>query len=195
MHALAGISSTDFEAVLTPAELRISQAIQGAMGAGVMALFMVVVVLYMITEVQIPATGEAAQFIKLMSLINVIVAISIYGVSTLVERAQFKTARLGEHLKHGSRDAQGDMLDDTARQCLYIIRSATIIRLAMYDAIALFGIVVCILAVLNGVLQTYPIYWLNALSSVLMVAYVIVTFPTTDRLKTTFQSKMKSALV
>ena len=193
MQTLAEVSSTDFEAALTPAELRISQIIQVAQGVCVVLLFSVVVMLYMLAELPEPTTVEDVNLINLMSMLHAIVAVAMFGVSTLVDRAQFEAARLTNRLKAEFRNTKGERVDDPAMKCLYIIRSATIIRLAFYDGVALFGLVVCLLAAGNGVLQTYPIYWLNVLSSVLIVAYVIKTFPTTDRLKAAFQDKMKRA--
>jgi hypothetical protein len=70
-----------------------------------------------------------------------------------------------------------------------------IIRLAMYEALALFGLVICLLAVLEDIVQTYPVYWLNLLSSLVVVGYMIMTMPNAQCITMVFKEKIKRIAV
>lgn len=69
----------------------------------------------------------------------------------------------------------------TAADCLAALRTATVLRLAVLEAPALFGAIVCLIASQRGVLDVEPLYWLNLASAAAFVAAAVLTFPTRDR--------------
>ena len=165
------------------ATVRGLQIISAAFAFGVVSFAGIVGLLSVITE-QDPA--EDAGIIGLLSLVHLAMALSLWPL------AFFLHARM---LSAGASSAtpNGPGPDDAptrharsgnARGArLGAIRGATLIRLAMLEGAALFGLVICLLGTLEGVLRTEPKYWLNALSAVLFLAFVVATFPTRERVE------------
>jgi hypothetical protein len=189
------MSVMDFEAALTSTEVRVSQIIQGALASGIALFLTIVVLMYVLMDGAAPTAQENLRVVNLLSLVHIGLAVALYGVSQRLYDAQFAEPRLSQRLGMEMRDMQGRVIDDPAQKCLYLMRSAMIIRLACYEGAALFGLVVCLLAVVTGVLHAYPLYWLNALTSVLVLGHLITTLPTADRLKSVFLAKIKKAMV
>ena len=67
------------------------------------------------------------------------------------------------------------------------LRNAHIIRLVLFEAVALFGLLICALAMFDGVLQTYPVYWVNLISSFIFGIVLVSTFPRIEDLETFFR--------
>ncbi len=65
----------------------------------------------------------------------------------------------------------------------------------MLEAPALFGIVVCLVGSLNGQLHAEPIYWLNLASTVVLVLFVALSFPSRERLVDLFRRKKEDASI
>lgn len=63
------------------------------------------------------------------------------------------------------------------------VMGRAIARIAVLEGVALFGLVVCLLGVLNGAMEEQPLYWLNAASLLVLVAVSLATFPTAERLE------------
>ena len=61
------------------------------------------------------------------------------------------------------------------------IRKATIVRLALMEGGALYGLVVCTLAVMNGTMHEYPVFWINLAGAVAMLLSISWNFPTRER--------------
>jgi hypothetical protein len=70
------------------------------------------------------------------------------------------------------------------------LRSAIIPRLALFEGAAFFGITVCILAMLNGVLDAEPAFWLNLGPLLVFTAFGMQTFPTKERLTSSFEEML-----
>lgn len=70
---------------------------------------------------------------------------------------------------------------DTAAARIEALRAATILRLALFEGAALFGVAVCFLATQAGP-PAYPTVWLNLLSPAAFVAFSVATFPNRERL-------------
>jgi hypothetical protein len=63
---------------------------------------------------------------------------------------------------------------------LGLVRRVTIIRLALLEGAAFFGLAVVLIAKMTGVVAAAPVYWLNALSAVIFIGFVMFTLPTRD---------------
>lgn len=195
MRSFADVSVDAFAAALTPAELRVFQLLQGALGAGVAMFLCVSIILYVLDAGA--SAGEAAsdlQLVRMLSLVHMVLAVALFVAAKVVYDLQFRPERLAEANRPELRDAQGEITPDPAQHCVALLRTAMILRLAMYEGIAMFGLVVCLLAVINGVMQASPVYWLNALSSVALIGYTVLTFPTAERLRSLFLSRIKQVV-
>jgi hypothetical protein len=71
-----------------------------------------------------------------------------------------------------------------------VIRSALILRVALLEGGAMFGLVVCLIAVMSGVMQTNLAYWINLIGVLAMLAVVSQGFPTRDRILDIHRSRI-----
>jgi hypothetical protein len=65
---------------------------------------------------------------------------------------------------------------------LAFIRIALILRLAVMEAPAYAGIVLCILAAVRGIPRENPLYWINMLPAVFLIGYVVINLPNRERI-------------
>jgi hypothetical protein len=177
------VSSADFQAILTPEQIRVSQIVQAALALGV--VFFGVVVVYLYTAIAPGPADEAPtalQTVQILSFGHAGLAIVLYVTVPMLENIVFSAKRFETIRARSNAPSPADA-------CLELIRTASIIRLALYEAVAFFGLVVCILAATTQVLHTYPIYWLNMSTAVFLVVYSLTTFPNRDRLLTVFHRR------
>jgi hypothetical protein len=71
---------------------------------------------------------------------------------------------------------------ELATQALLLLRTAIIVRLAVLEGAAIFGLSVCVIGVTGGVMESEPLYWLNLGSGVLLIAFGVITFPSREGL-------------
>lgn len=121
-----------------------------------------------------PSYGEVS-LVSLLSLVHVLLAVSLYGAAFMLYRKRVSTP---------------PPAPATADTCLGIIRAASLLRLALLEAPALFGVVICIIASQRGVLHAEPLTWLNLASSAAFFIVLILTFPTRDRVTVLLTSMM-----
>ena len=62
------------------------------------------------------------------------------------------------------------------------VQNAYVVRLALYEAVAFFGLVIGLLTSTSGVLAHHPVFWLAAAPTLLLLFLIVATFPTRDRL-------------
>ena len=65
-----------------------------------------------------------------------------------------------------------------------------ILRLALLEAAAFLGLIICLAAAMSGALRLYPIYWINTASTVVVVLYVVLAFPSRDRIAKIYEDKL-----
>lgn len=149
-------------------ELRALQVVQTALMGGVIIFGLVVVLLAM----RPPAAGAAAipqRVLVLLSAVHAVIALGIWALAPIVQGLLL--ARLRAQAGPNAALIAG------------ALRSALILRLALLEGPALFGLVICLLAATSGALRATPLYWLNALSALAFLAYGVLRFPTMERLE------------
>jgi len=161
----------EFEELLTDDNVRSMQIIQAALGSGVL-IFVVIVIAMYFSYATDEATGSA-DFVWMLTLIHFVAAAIMFVLSSWMYKR-----RLTEQ---AVRRASGE---DTinAGSCLEALRSAIIIRLGLLEGAAFYGLVVCIVAVMNGVMNENAIFWINLFSAFVMLFFVIWLFPSRERL-------------
>lgn len=162
------MSSVDLDDALTPENVRVLQVLSAALGAGVLTFALVVLLLS--TSTDAAASPADVELTRVMSGAHVALALMLYAAALFVYRALVGRARQAS----------------TADALTQGIRTAEVARLALVEGAALFGLVVCLLGVLNGALQAAPVYWFNLFSTVVMLAVVALSFPTRDRLEAVY---------
>ena len=61
------------------------------------------------------------------------------------------------------------------------VRNAYILRLTLFEGVAYFGLVILLISAMDGVLALFPQYWINILSTLVLLIFIPVTFPTRER--------------
>jgi hypothetical protein len=174
-------SRTAFEAALTPAHVMISQIIQGAMMMGIVVFAVVVAFLY--SQAPLVEPGEAdVDTVRLMTFSHLALLAINVGVSFFLAQRVFSPEAMNE--ASGLNDARA-----VAEKAIQQQRAAMITRMALLEGSAFFGLVICLLGAMNGVIRTAPEYWINLLSPVLLVAFGVATFPTKERLVAWFEER------
>jgi len=149
-----------------PSELRALQVVQTALMGGVF-LFGLVVVLLAMRPPAANAEPIAPRVLILLSATHAVIALIAWSLAPLLQG--LLVARLGARLS----SAAG----------VGTLRGALIVRLAVLEGPALFGLVICLIAATGGALRATPLYWLNALSAVAFLGYGVLSFPTAERLE------------
>ena len=159
-------------------ELRHLQTLQAALTAGILVFLLVVLVIANGNGAGTRVPGKASlQSLTLLTYIHL-----AFAVCSLTLAPLLFARRLG---RQDSASAPGSGMQDPAlisSQDLARLRSAVILRLALWEWPALFGLVVLLLAAYRGALASHPLYWINVLSALIFIALAVMTFPTRDRI-------------
>ncbi len=135
-------------------------------------------------------TPSATLAVELVSALNIVAFFVCRWLGTRLFNAQFSPERLSRALHEEFRDPLGRPAAGPAAKCLAIVRKALLLRLCCLDVAAGFGFGACLVAIVMGLMQSHPICWLNGLPCVLLLLYVVLTFPTASRLKVLFLVKI-----
>ncbi len=161
----------EFERLLTDDNVRSMQIIQAALGSGVL-LFVVIVIAMYFNYATDAATGSV-DFVWILTLIHFVLS----AVMIVLSFWMYKRRLTAEAVSPGSGSSS-----ISADSCLEALRTAIIIRLGLLEGAAFYGLVVCIVAVMNGVMQENAIFWINLFSAFVMLFFVIWLFPSRERL-------------
>jgi len=151
-------------------DVRSIQIVCAALASGVILFVFVVLAAYFV----IPA-GELprdVQFYWLLTSVQLVMSGSLLVLSSAVFNRLL------------------DRIRDAPDQAFSLLRSALIVRLAMLEAGALYGIVVCLLAVLDGTMKEHPVFWINLAGAVGMLLFLSWSFPTKERQSEWIESRI-----
>ncbi len=177
------VSLEDFRAVLTPENVTPFMIIYISIATGTI-LFAALIGFLHISQIPPTATAGDSDFLNTLSVVHFVLAIVIYLATNLIYNRYLKGERIW-----GRVEQKPSAEWNPVEIYLKAIREATIIRLALFEGVAMFGLVICLLGVMNGVLQKHPIYWLNLLSTVVLLLFVGLTFPRKEYLEMIFRYK------
>ena len=172
----AGLAA-EFKLILTPENIRPLQIIHAALAMGVISFAGVILFLFYAAP---PGDGSNAPVVLQLSAVHGVMALVCFPGSAILYN-RFLKKNSGDPALSRSRTPLG---------ILAVIRIASILRIAVMEGAAFFGLVVTFLAVSGGVIQSNSLYWLNTLSAVFMVGSIAHGFPTADRLERIFREKM-----
>ena len=177
----------EFRKQLQPQRIRVLQIIYIALAAGVFIFFLIVLGAYYVTSRETGEIKEADVYlIRTFSIVHVCVTIMLYssGFIFLQPVVNKRKSRNNTSLFPGKTQEI-----PPEKICCEFIATRAIIRVAALEGASLFGLIVCLLGSMNGTLRQHPIYWLNLFSFVILILYVLVTFPTRQRLEDIFQRR------
>lgn len=161
----------EFEELLTDDNVRSMQIMQAALGSGVLIFIVIVIAMYF-SYAAAEATGRA-DFVWILTLIHFVLSAVMIVLSFWLYKRRLTAEAV-------TRSSESDSI--SAAACLDALRSAIIIRLGLLEGAAFCGLVVCIVAVMNGVMQENAVFWINLFSAFVMLFFVISLFPSRERL-------------
>jgi hypothetical protein len=189
MVSLSEVTTLEFREGLTPSAVRVSQMIHFALAAGTAAADAMSMILYY-RGIDLVPTEDALSLVSNLSAIQAAYAVISWFLAKYLFERQFSSSSLADGVSRTYTDKDGHPLHlKPAEKCIGLIRVAWIIRLGVLLSASYFGVVVVIIAAINGVAQTYPEYLLNLVTGVLFLGYVFLTFPTAERIEETYESR------
>lgn len=172
------LTQSKFREALTDPQMRPLQFIY--VGLGVTTFFFALIIVF-VSSLQIPSTenadGTDSGLILALTIVHFAIALGSFFVAPMLFKRQLANA--SSAATNGNADG-----------CFAAIRTAMIVRVAIVEASAQLGIVVCFIAATNGVLAQNPSYWINLLTTLLLLAFLIITFPTRKKIENVFASSM-----
>jgi len=173
-----------FMRLIDDKRLKMLQVIHLAVPFGVLIFTLLVVFLYLQIECPGNDSATSAAPIPLLTLMHAIIGLVCFTAGQLLynrlsgPRGSQRQIKLLSSMKLSEEEI-----------CFRAIFTATIFRLALFEGAAIFGLIICLIAALSGILSRYPIYWLNTFSVVMLIVLVAVTFPTRSRIESLFLSR------
>lgn len=119
---------------------------------------------------------SGTDFLLLLSGIHAFMALTIYTVAPIVFRQQLSIEKI----------SASPSAISMSERILSAMQTAHIIRMAMYEGAAMFGLVICLLTSLWGYATTDQEFLLNGVSALIFLIMAAATFPTRDRLVNIF---------
>ena len=173
------VTMPDVQEALTPFYIKTSQVFYLSLVGGVLVFFVIDLWLYLQTsDLSLAANIE---LVRLLSFTHLFYALAGYPVSLYL----FERLFTRKHV-HGAPAMTPDGI-------LIAIRLASIVRLAIMEGIAFLGLVICFIGAQSGILHRFPEYWLNSLSSIILIGFVVFDFPTRERLERICRTRVFTA--
>ncbi|MEE8143543.1 MAG: hypothetical protein V3T77_10625 [Planctomycetota bacterium] len=170
-------SRAELEQLLEGKENQPLLLLYGALAMGTLIFASIVIALYLQGgSSEKPPASDQVNLIRLLSLIHGALLLATLTSSWILFQARM--ARLP--------------LQEAGRKLTEYIHNTWLIRAALLEGTALFGLVICLLAGQGGVLSASPIYWVNLLSSVLFLLFLAATLPTRARLLAILEDRLSS---
>ncbi len=169
------LTNVQFASALTPQSIQITRLIHAAIMVGPMLFSMIIIALASQQTGELAPLPSDVEIIDTLSMVHAGIVLAAFLLSSYLSAVLFSPDRLGNE----EELTTAEML---ASKCVALQRAAAIARLAILEGAALFGLTICLLAVVNHVMQTEPLYWFNAASTVFFLVYAVTVFPTRESL-------------
>jgi hypothetical protein len=170
----------DLHQAMTPAIVKSYQVFYFANALGVLVFLFVVIFLFLQSSAN-PSRSidpEPARYVMMLTVLHLAVASAAYVAAAFIHRRILTRAFAPERVA------------SSAEAVLSSLRLAGIVRLAIMEWVAFFGLVVLVVATQQWVLQYDPEYWANLVSTAVFFAFVLLTFPTRAKLKETSREEL-----
>jgi len=188
MSEKTAVTAADIDRALTDKDLRGMRLVHFIFAGSLLSFALVAVVLQLAGG----STGKSLDenSLLIMSGAHAFVALSGFALSFLLPVLVLKPASIRK--MDAQRSARGLPPVEGSRAALYVsaIRAAWILRLALQEGPAVFGLVICVLAVTGGQMAEQPLYWLNGMSTLLFLVTAVMTIPTRERVINTFAGQL-----
>lgn len=169
-----------FRDALSAQALRQLQVVHLAIPAGALLFAGVTLLLAPLADPPAAELASKAELVRTLSLVHALMFLSLLPLALLLPRAS--VARGVQGLREQELPAPL-----AAQRALHLVRTASILRLALLEGAALFGVVVCLLAALDGLSSRQPLVWLNLGSTAVLLVASALCFPTRERLEALYR--------
>ena len=193
MPSLSNISSAEFASQLTPQRLRTGMLVQAALGLGPL-FFSAIVLLIAFSNQSNGVDAEALDLLKTLTIANLAMSIVLGSAGHLLYRSRFTPRRLESAFLDELLDRQGHPIAATSpEKAITFIRTAMLLRTALSEASAFFGITVLMIASTHGLLLTVSWLWVNVVPVVMLWTLTASTFPTSNTMQRIFETNIQHA--
>jgi hypothetical protein len=172
--------SDDIAQHITPERVRGFQMVYVGLAGSVM-VFMVMLLFFFGMGSDMDRDEASPAAMDALSIVVIVITTTCLVAGQGLYLASFNSKRVARSLAEPMRD--GDrVIDDPIEKSIRILQRAMITRAAIFDVPAFFGVVVCLVGMMQGVAFNHPIYLLNALPAVAQLVFLGVTFPTHEKI-------------
>ena len=180
---------SEFQQALTQSAVIALKVIQGALGAGIIFFGVVIFVLSQQTGTwsELP-DPSILSLLQILTVAHIVLGLIMALAAPIIFKAIVNERKVETFGTRYTGNSIGSDLS-VGEKCLAVIKTGMIVRLAMFESVAFFGLIICFLAVLWGVVGSHPVYLINAGSSLLFIIYIFQTFPTKQRIEGIFKKQ------
>ncbi len=191
MQSLSEVDYLEFKNALDAASVRVSQIIFIGLGVETFIFILVIFVIFL-KQHELTYNEEMIQTIDILSLLNFLFVISSIGIGKVLYDRQFSEQNLKRAVSKEFKDNEGKILDlSPPKKCIMIIRTASLVRLAIFEGAAFIGLAVTLQVVISGIGSFQQFYYLNALSILPLLGYIILNFPNAERIEEIFRTRIQ----
>lgn len=186
MADLRNVTRQEFQEALTTEKVLVSVLAYVGLGFGILAFTGLAVFLFLAS----PEPGAQAPrlldggFLLILTALHLVLAGMFYLLGDWLYRRHFTPGRLTESLPEEQTLAEA---------CVNLVRTAQIIRLAVFQAPALLGALILIVSALDLHLAQQPWLWINLVSPLLFLTHCSMDFPSRDRFLQIFEVQVADA--
>ncbi len=190
MLSLSNLSITEFKTALTPERVRVGMIIQGVLAAGALLFFFTILAVSSLNQQSSSIEIDLDQ-LTYMTIACLLFFVVDFAVGHFLYHSKFKPERLEAAYSSDLKDQNGNIIPASpAEKAVSLIRTSMFIRTALFEGAAFFGLAILMISAQQGALNTVPWIWLNVLPLLVLLIWVLITFPTANRLVSIFEVKI-----
>jgi hypothetical protein len=191
MRSLADLSTEEMRTALTPERVRVGMIIQAGLGLGGLFFFSAILFVAFLHNTAV-ANTESLGFLTTLTQVVLGLFVVFSSVQQFVYRSRFSAQQLEAAFTNDFHDQQGNVIIATpAEKAISFIRTTMLIRTAMFEGPAFFGLAVLMMAAQNGLLLSDSWLWINTLPLAVFIALIVITFPTKEKVVSIFENNIK----
>lgn len=189
MQSLAQVTLYDFQKVLTPERLKGAIVVQLAIGLA--PVIMAAVFLWMASgHGDVEPRENGLETAVTLTWIHAVVAAVCYGLGTWLSARTLSEWNLKAAAERTMYDRNKRPIEDPAEKCYFLLLRSMIVRMTLFEAAALVGLMVVLISKRLGVLDEHPVFWLNLLTAGVLIVVTARTVPNKERFEQIFRERI-----
>ncbi len=191
MDELRKITIKDVEEKLVGENLKINRIISSVLWLGPLFFLFVILFLYQ-NNSSLDVNVKQDSVVELMSLILPFFALVVYSIFFLLPKIYLK--KDGLKLKLSSPSLSSRTATNPAVDIIMLDRTLMVVRLAMLEGIALFGLVILILSVSDGTIYDNSNYWLLIIPLLVLIIVAVTQYLSKDKILSRIENDILSKI-